>query len=612
VIPMPKMAPQMKSAFNRFLAERDWNFEALVRGHYKPANDETPFSVEDVQGYLITQLPSLFATAFMHEPDTGAPYEFWDYQLPSVDYIAGDVIHEDGAEVGKTREIISLLLWSAFTSHGGKLKRPHSLIAAPLQTHLNEIIDAIVEQVENNPDLKAITQKGWHRKAPHHRMEFTTGAIIDFRPAGVDGNAFRGVHANAFVVFDEATKVKNKLIWSEFWRARKPAATSRIYSVPDGDRSCDFFTQCQFAIPYDEFIKRYPNGYYTGKHEPPVVKFHWAKTMMPAPFWSESRRRKFIDMYNGEDSSGYVRNVLGLWGDPASSVFPWSTFGPCMIDIPEYRRLKVMVDSHSGTVALELMRFEAMQDGNRMTGREVVIWDRHIPIAEWDTEETCRSSIEQIVFTAFPDMPSGEYGMGCDLGQTKDPTELLLFRKVGDNKRMTIRTHLRGVEYKHQCEFIRAMDILADPEAKLPAIGCDPGNAGTAVMGILGGSRFEGRNFESRLSGYGFGNAYDAVDLQGNPIEDQKTGKSLRQNGKELSTDLIVMAMQSRKRFYPLDPELALYYPSHTYAQGPRYRKFCTNNDHIIDADRQEMMNSVLGDGGRFDAFSCGAEQRHG
>jgi len=27
---------------------------------------------------------------------------------------------------------------------------------------------------------------------------------------------------------------------------------------------------------------------------------------------------------------------------------------------------------------------------------------------------------------------------------------------------------------------------------------------------------------------------------------------------------------------------------------------------------RQEMMNSVLGDGGRFDAFSCGAEQRHG
>src|SRR5690606_41561870 len=58
-----------------------------------------------------------------------------------------------------------------------------------------------------------------------------------YRPGGHDGEAFRGVHVNAFGFFDEAAKVKNAVIFSEFWRALKPGCRSRVYSVPDGDRS---------------------------------------------------------------------------------------------------------------------------------------------------------------------------------------------------------------------------------------------------------------------------------------------------------------------------------------------------------------------------------------
>jgi len=579
-----------------------------------------PVTLDDFQLYLITQYPSLFATAFMHEPDTGGPWkmsEEWQYQAESADYLLGDVVHEDAAEVGKTREITVLLLWSSFTNHGGRLRKPVSLVGAPLSSHLGEISRAIEEQVELNPDLKAITRlkkgKRWKRYEENHLlMEFNTGAWIFFRPSGSDGNAFRGIHANAFVKMDEATKLKNPMIWSEFWRAMKPTATSRIYSVPDGDRSCDFYSQCQQAMPFEEFKRRHPDGY-TGKGKPPTIKFNWPKSLMPDPFWNEARRRYFIGKYHGEDSSGYVRNCLGGWGDPESTAFPWSTFGPCLTDIPEYRRLKVMVDAKSGEVSLELTRFEAIRVGNKLTGNEVLLWDRREPLSEWADEADRRTAIENIVFSAFADMPKGDNWCGADLGQTRDPTEIMVKLERGNLWRLHTRINLRGVEYQHQAEFIRAVDMLADPDAERPAWGIDPGSAGTTVIGILSEDRFADRDLAQRATGYAFGGGYDAVDLAGEVImtkNEKKDEVPLRQNGKELSTDLLTMAMQARRAQYSLDPELSLYYPSHTYKQGSRWRIFATVDDHTIDADRQLMLNRVLAGDGGGDSFACGAHER--
>jgi len=273
--------------------------------------------------------------------------------------------------------------------------------------------------------------------------------------------------------------------------------------------------------------------------------------------------------------------------------------------------LKVLVDAASGDVSLELTRFEAMREGNRLTGREILLWDRREPLSGWATDADCRTSVERIVFEAFAGLPQGENWMGADLGQTRDPTELIVKIKRGETMRMTARIQLRGVEYRHQCEFIRAMDILADPDAARPCWGVDPGNAGTVVIGMLQNeARYDDRNFEARLSGYAFGGGYDAVNLDGDTIMDEKKDKPIRQNGKELSTDLMVQSMQRRREQYPLDPELALMYPNHTYRQGPRYRVFRTDNDHVIDADRQLMLNRILSDGGGWDYFSVGVNRR--
>ena len=106
--------------------------------------------------------PLRWAETFLFEPDSGDPYRFWDYQRPSMRAWMQDVIHQDGAECGKTREIIALTAWAGCTAMGGRVPNPWSLIAAPQQTHLDEIILALEEQ----PNLPGtITEHpNWRRR----------------------------------------------------------------------------------------------------------------------------------------------------------------------------------------------------------------------------------------------------------------------------------------------------------------------------------------------------------------------------------------------------------------------------------------------------------------
>ena len=52
----------------------------------------------------------------MNRPERGGGlWQYFDYQKPSLRYYAGDVVHQDGAEVGKTREIVTLYHWRGLT-----------------------------------------------------------------------------------------------------------------------------------------------------------------------------------------------------------------------------------------------------------------------------------------------------------------------------------------------------------------------------------------------------------------------------------------------------------------------------------------------------------------
>lgn len=606
-------------AFGRVVqAPHGLNFEGLMRGDYH-ATDGSQLNVEQYAWMLTNARPHLWANMNLKDPDTMAPYEFWNYQLESVNYRQGDVVHKDGAEVGKTREIITLLLWSASTLHnlelksatGDAIRRVQSFVYAPLQGHLADIANAIEEQIELNPHLQAMCKKGWLKKAPYITMNFKHSdgrAVIDFRPAGINGAAFRGIHANAWILGDEVALLKNSKHWTEVERGRKPTGQWRVYSVPDGDRDCEFYRWASSAMPFAEFKRRFPNGVPKGKDVPRVL-FNWDKTQMPEPFWSEERRRQFIKNFGGQDSPGYQQNVLGRDGDRANAVFPFSTLKPVLADIVEFRRLKVVANKSESSIGIELCSFEMVGD---CEGREVLIFEREERVSEWNDVDEWRDIAERLVLEAFGHIRDGEHWAGCDLGLSQDPTEILVAEHRSGSLRRHSRLHMKGVDYLIQAEFIRAIDVLIDPQASRPCWGVDQGSAGVAVIGQLHAEeRYLDRNFEERLLGVMFGSAFDAVDLNGDTVLDNKTDKPMRVNGKELGTDLLSMAMQKRKAQYPLDPEMVQMYTSQVFTQGTRWRSFPNRSDHLVDADRLLIMNHILaGSYGGHDAFACGAAYR--
>lgn len=577
-----KMLIVPPEVFEKELQRLDWSYHQAARGDFPH-----PFeSLEQFQLGIICADPVLWCAAFLrNSDDPECPWTYWGYQEESIRH-DGNTLHECGAEVGKTREIIGYILWKALTTPQGS-----GIVTAPMTIHLLEIIDAIAEQLSHNPAIgQALVL---HRKQPHHHLKFANGFKVDFRPTGHDGEALRGVHVSTFAMFDEAAKAKNPDIFKEFWRASKPGCVHKLYSTPDGDRSTVFYRLCQKA---DGKLKDDESAGDLGLKNLTFHKFHWSKELMPAPFWTPERRRFYIEQYGGEDSPGFQQNVLGNWGDPENSVFPWYQFQRLLHDIPEYRCLKVLVDDSHGEV--NLYGYEVTRHGARGTGHgetqepgaqrpePVTLCDRRIYKREFD--------IAAEIKAFFSPLPGLLFG-GADLGFSQDPTEVLVKLIFGRIHRTIARVQLKGVTYDQQASAIDALDDIFGGGTNSMGWGLDFGNAGSAVVHILQGQeQFAGKAYEDRLTGYQFGAAYDAVNEAGDTITDKKSGKAVRLSAKELSTDLLTTKMQRVELQYPHDPDIMLYYPNHTYRNGQNRRIYKDIDDHLIDADRVLTLRVVL------------------
>jgi hypothetical protein len=571
-----------EATFEATLQDLDWTWHQIARKEFP-----TPFtSLEEFQLAIICNDPVLWCAAFLRNPDEpDRPWTYWDYQEESIRH-SGNTLHECGAEVGKTREIIGYILHKAFNVSNGS-----GLVTAPMTIHLLEIIDSIAEQLNHNPMLgKALIL---HRKQPHHHLKFANGFKVDFRPTGHDGEALRGVHVNTFAMFDESAKAKNPDIFKEFWRASKPGCVHKLYSTPDGDRSTVFYRLCQKAegkLKEDDAIAD------VGLKTLDFHKFHWSKELMPAPFWTPERRRFYIEQYGGEDSPGFQQNVLGNWGDPENSVFPWYQFQRLLHDIPEYRCLKILVDESHSEISLYGYELVApVVEGTKGKPEPVSLVDKRISKHGFDI----KTEIKQF----FEGLPGLCFG-GADLGFSQDPTEIYIKQVYGKIHRLIARVQLKGVTYDQQAEAIDALDDIYDSGNKM-GWGLDFGNAGSAVVHILQGQEmYAGKDYEGRLSGYQFGASYDAVSEDGETIIDKKSNKPVRLSAKELSTDLLTTKMQRQELHYPYDPDIILYYPSHTYRNDQTRRIYKDIDDHTIDADRVLTLRVVLPGEGSEDLFA--------
>lgn len=577
-----------RADFEAWLERWDWTFHQVARGEFPPGYA----NLTEFQFGCICADPVLWVPCFLREPedpDHKDPWNLWEYQKEALRY-RGSKVYDCGAETGKSRDIIADNLYCGFTIDNGS-----GLVGAPQQTHLDEIIEGMYDQFTYNPDLMSSLQR-W-KKHPHHAMYFTNSFKIYFRPSGHDGEAFRGVHVRTFAKLDEAAKMKNPRQWSEFWRAMKPGCSAAIYSVTDGDRSCDFYklkSRAKLtanAVGDSGDLRDMPSHLkkLTFKH------FCWPKTIMPHPYWSEERRQFYIEQYGGEDSPGYKHNVLAEDGDPEYSVFPWEQLRHCVKEIPEYRCLKVLVEASRNEVIVTGYKVEMAAGDSGPVPRKITLIDTvYRNSTFFDAPEGQESEFRKLIKNFFVTVPGLTRG-GGDFGFSGDPTELIVKSVIGKRKRTVARLQLKHVKYDQQCQALDALDDVYGPQESM-SWGTDFGNAGSAVAHDLQGlPQYRHKNYEDRLRGFQFASTTDNIDEDGNAVIDSKDGKPVKITLKELATDHITKRIQRLDMEYPPDPDFLTYYPNHTVTFGGKYRIYKKEDDHLIDADRAETLAELLG-----------------
>lgn len=583
----------------KWLKDKDWTYHQLARKEYPWPFD----SLADVQIAIIYLDPVLWVHNFLKEPedpDHQDPYSLWDYQKESLRY-PGHTIHKCAAEVGKTREIVAYSLYKANTVPNGS-----GLIGAPQQTHLEEIIEAMDDQCTWNPELGKARRhprhkNGW-KKHPHHAFYFygrNHRFKIDFRPSGHDGEAYRGIHARTFAIKDEASKDKNKKQWSEFWRAVKPGCICKPYSVPDGDRSCEFHKLGQRALierksekkeePHNDTLKS------TAKHIRNIKfrLFSWPKTLMPAPYWSRERKEFYVEQFGGETTPEYKHNVLGIDGDPEYSVFPWEQLKLCIREIPEYRVLKVLVDSANDEVIVHGYKYQQIPGDSGLVTVPVCLLDEIYAESSFFKYDAHHESEFRRLIKSFFNSVGGLKSAGADFGYSPDPTEIIIKNLIGKKDRYIARLQLKQVKYDQQCQAIDALDDVYGPQESI-TWGTDFGHAGSAVAHDLHDlPQYAHKNYEDRLRGFSFESTADNIDENREPLMDARTGKPAKITLKELATDLMSKKIQRLETDYPADPDFALFYPNHTVRQG-KHRIYKQTDDHLIDAERCERLGRLF------------------
>ena len=636
--------PALPELIDALLRRNRWSWQALERGNLK-LGDQV-LDIDRLQWWLVNADPVLWVeTNLVNRPeDGGGLWQLFPYQRPSLRF-RGHVVHQDGAEVGKSREIVGLLLWGCLAAERGSV-----LVGSALDGDLDEIWDEVEWQLSANPFLAEALRT--RTTKPYRRLTWRNGLRVLFRPAGHDGRAYRGIHVRGWLLHDEAAKVVNPRSWSEFWRAAKPGCEIRIYSVPTGDRQCTFQRIADNAVPADSIVPAdtpeqilaqllSPSAAATPESVRALardlggrtwVRFHWPKTIMPHPFWSDDRRQEFVAFYGGPDEPGYVHNVLGLPGDPEYTLFPERLLKPALTWIPDYLTISLRWDSRAGQLdALSRRLNPAYPWGEEAGPREgepprrgkgiqprvstlggggednaaeedaeetetpaetlqpyLTVLHDALDVSGWDRWSAAqrRQTITDLAGFFIRALP-GDLTAGVDVGSAT-VTEILFERRNGLADTLILRLHLTGWNWYAQRDFILALDAILHPAG---GWGFDATGVGRVLVDLLA------PDLGDRLSGYVFNRSTPAIDpTTGEAQLDPTSGREVLLSYKELGTQLIERRLHGRTLELPFDPEVRHLLANHTYSHSGEARRFSKLNDHLVDALRVAELRKLTAD----------------
>ncbi|MCX5770333.1 MAG: hypothetical protein NTZ09_08690 [Candidatus Hydrogenedentes bacterium] len=500
----------------------------------------------------------------------GAKRAYWPHQIDDLRADDDNVIHLDGRDVGKTADLSTLALHYALTTEKGT-----GLVAAALNGQLLSILEEIEFQFERNPVLHECVAvgKNGHRKfqrLPYPRIEFQNGSVLYFRPAGTYGESFRSLHVDRIWV-DEGAWLSEEA-WRALRQCLRAGGKMRVYSTPNGLRNTTYYRLTESAR---------------------WRVFRWPSWLNPS--WTHEREADLLEFYGGRGSAGWQHEVAGEHGAVSYGAFLPECFERCVRDLLEYRKVTI-------------------------TGQE---------LADCSNEEQSAMRLEMLLGLG---LQSGTFWVGGDLGYTRDPMELLVFREMDEvdvvdavdavdpsslkvrraggrpeegqitkdklqrtNKgeanrqsaicnrkseiRLVLRVHMEAVSYPQIAQCIGILDAAYSPAG----IGLDNGGNGVAVVQeLLTLDKYRPRAFSGRLHGFDFGGVTQI------PLPD---GSDARKRTKELMTSLINGALQRRELVFPAeDREIADQFLTQTYTLSNGIVVYSKGNDHVIDAVRCMML----------------------
>jgi hypothetical protein len=567
-----------------FMAGNGLSWDGLQNGVYG-------VTLEQIEHHLIASDRALFAAAYMRNPKTiagsdivrGEPLVLFPYQVESARCMTS-VVHEDGAETGKSIDVSIVILHALMTVEGAT-----GVLGAPEHTHVLEIVDYIEDQMRMNPTIRASVSI--KRRAPHFVFESSIGGKFDLVAAGDYGIAFRGIHAATVALFDEAAVVVNDAIWNEFMRAIMPGCALRVYSVPNGRRDTRFFVLCQLARGETVNRKKMP-GDGVSLDEYSFRHFHWPKTIMPAPFWTPERAAYFVKLFNGKTSSGYVHNVLGEWGDPENPLFPTRLWNRLHATLPQYRVIGIVGDEADDRLEVSVERIdrEQLADRDAKTGAPAVFG----AVAEQEQEEvlsitelrddTDHSPVVDLLRPLVGVVEPGLYFAGGDLGKQRDPSEMTVIRKKDGVYTMVLRLSMKGVPYDLQADLMEALRQIYD----LASFGYDKGNAGTAVEGDINRRH---KDLAEIASAQLFTDIIPDLDEEGEVIVDEESGEERKSPLRDVGVRVIQGLMKNRTYRVPADPEVDKSFTTYTAKEGTRKNLIYSKAfDHIVDSAVQAFV----------------------
>jgi len=501
-------------------------------------HDEILRNHPGVAGFSRTLLesPSEWGEAFLKNRD-GSPRIFRSYQREDLDCTASRIAHMDGRSVGKTVNLAALVLHFCNTH-----KNESILVVAPFQGHLDTIIEEIELQLNHSEILRAGLAKGGRGRAsikrkPYYQIRFATGCVAYFRPAGDEGEAFRSLHVSLALV-DEAAWLPEDA-WTALRQCLNPGGVMRVYSTPNGIRN---------------------RTYYRITQSNKWKVFRWPS--WKAPDWDSVLRNELLDFYGGANTVGWRHEVAGEHGAPTFGAFEITHVLRAVTDITEYRKVEINGDMFADCAGESQVRDRMLTVLNLPGGH-------------------------------------GRYWMGCDLGYTSDPTELLIFEENDDEiLSLVVRVHAERVAYPFLAEMIGMIDRIYN----LTGIGIDRGGNGTAVeQELLHLDKFQNNCFYGRLSGYDFGGSI--------AMGEDDAGKTIKKRTKEHMTSLISKLLNARKfRLPSQDGDVEDQLCTQSYTIGDRGVVYSKGNDHIVDAMRCAVLRrsqSVEPQYGTTEIFVC-------